>query len=173
MGGSLGCRRRPISEPQSEPDPESSHSESDPASNDPSPVQSDQPAPATAVVPQLGSAVVPISVVPELVFRIGDCTGRIWEPLNVDWDRTEIRVYTVWRINRADNPTEWAGVHWGIELCAYSVLVTLNRNEFSGLRWKRVKHIEAGRRIFREEAVQHNVPIHPIRVYGWHWNQGN
>lgn len=173
MGGSFGCRRRPISEPFSEPDPESSASEPETASQDPTPAQSNTDIPDSLVVPQLGFATVPGGVIPELVFRIGDCTGRFWEPVNVYWDRTELRVYTVWRINRADNPTEWAGVHWGRELAAYSVLVTLNQNEFTGLRWKRVKSIEAGRRAYRAEANQHNVPLQPIRVYGWHWNREN
>ena len=172
MGGSLGCRRRPLAEPLSEPDPDSS-SESEVASPDPTPVPSNTVIPESLVVPQLGFATVPGGVVPELVFRIGDCTGRFLEPFDVDWDRTELRVYTVWRINRADNPTEWAGVHWGRELAAYSVLLTLNQNEFTGLRWKRVKNIEAGRRTYRAEANQHNVPLQPIRVYGWHWNREN
>ena len=172
MGGSLGCRRRPLSEPFSEPDPDPSDSEPETASEDPHPVPSNPAVPESLVVPQLGSAVVASGVIPELVFRIGDYTGRFWEPLDVDWDRTEIRVYTVWRINRASNPTEWAGVHWGRDIAAYSVLVTLNRNEFVGLRWKRVKSIEAGRRAYRAEANQHNVPLQPIRVYGWQLESG-
>lgn len=169
MGGSLGCRRRPVCEPLSEPDPDS-HSE--PASNDPSPVSAVQSDSGALVVPQLGNSVVSSGVLPQLVFHIGECTGRLGEPLNINWDQTDIRVYTVWRINRANNPIEWTGIHWGKELAAYSVLLTLNRGEFTGLRWRRVKNIDAGRRAYRAEAVQHNVPLHPIRVYGWHWSRG-
>ena len=169
----MGCRRRSSLEPLSEPEPESSDSDSEPAVDDPPPVAADPEPVQTLVVPQLGFSTVASGVIPELVFRIGNHIGRFGEPINVNWQETDIRVYTVWRINRAANPVEWAGVHWGRDLCAYSVLVTLNRNEFTGLRWKRVRHIEAGRRTFREEAVQHNVPLQPIRVYGWHWNLEN
>ncbi len=173
MGGALRCPRRALPEPLCEPDPDSASDEPEVATEDLGLVERAPPDAGPLAIPQLGLAVVAQGVIPELVFRIGDCIGRLGEPLNIDWEHTDIRVYTVWRISRADNPTEWAGVHWGKELCAYSVLVTLNHNEFTGLRWKRVKHIEAGVRAYRTEAVQHNVPLRPIRVYGWHWRQGN
>ena len=171
MGISFGCpRRQVLEEPQEEPEPvpvSPSHSGSSAAVTATSELSSDSPAHSAAPGNQLAAPESPW-------FLIGNSIGRETSPIElelVNWEYTDIRVYTVWRIPQNYRPTDFSGIHWSNGLSAYSAFLRLNNGVFEGLVWQRSRSLADAIQLFEREAASHQVDDIPIRFFrcslGW------
>ncbi len=168
MGGSFGCRRRVNSEPFEEPEPAESSVDS-PVSTPPQSATGLVEVPAAAEGSPRGT---PAHEDPAENFRVGNQIGSLESPQGINWSISGHRVYCVWVIPFSPEPRRWAGIHWGRETDAYSALITLNNNSFSGLRWQRCDSFEIAVRTFFREGERHQVDTHlPLRVYRWQLNR--
>ena len=71
--------------------------------------------------------------------------------------RPELRIYVVWVVPRYTGHWDLAGLHLGLDIRAYGAILEANRGEFTGLRFRRVQDLVAGRRALLREAATHRI----------------
>ena len=79
----------------------------------------------------------------------------------------EIRWYAVWSIP-ADTTRQLSGLHWGLRTEAYGGLLSLNGNEFRGIRFRRFDDRHRAERGFIIEARSFGLePQRANLTFGW------
>ena len=74
----------------------------------------------------------------------------------------------VWIVPNAADTTCYSGLHFGRGKSAYQGLLAANLGRFEGLRFRRVRNLFQGQRIFVEEADSHQVSVsYGTRIFGW------
>ena len=71
--------------------------------------------------------------------------------------RPELRIYVVWVVPRYTGELDLAGLHLGLDIRAYGAILEANQGEFTGLRFRRVQDLVAGRRALLREAAVHRI----------------
>jgi len=80
----------------------------------------------------------------------------------------DVRFYVVWQVPRAEDPSEFSGLHWGVGSVAYREIVLANRGEFRGLRFRRVDSLLEAHRVYLAEAATQGADTRFAgRVFGW------
>ena len=84
----------------------------------------------------------------------------------------EIRWYAVWAIP-SDPGRQLSGIHWGVSTTAYSGLLSLNGNQFEGIRFRRFRGREEARIALLEEAWNFNLTTAVAdRLFCWEYAEG-
>lgn len=92
-----------------------------------------------------------------------------FEPEEVEIDQavTEVRWYCVWDIPTRDRH-EIAGIHWGRWNDAHASIISLNNEEFQGIRWRRCDSKEDAKAKFLRESSRFGLcDSLAERVIGW------
>ena len=102
---------------------------------------------------------------------------RVLQELDRDFSRrfalrtaqpVDLRFYVVWRIPECAAPTQFSGLHLGVGSRAYSRILALNNNTFTGLPFRRVDCLVDGREHYLREADRQQAPVEfAARVFYW------
>ncbi len=107
-------------------------------------------------------------VVPQTDHQLSHLFLRLGvEPSHTQLVQEDVRWYAVWSIP-GDHSHRFSGIHWGIDSTAYAGILSLNRNRFEGIRFRRFATFDRAREGYLTELNRFGLNYNSSnRLFSW------